>query len=287
MRWALIAVLATLALPASASAQMMDMDHGAHGAAGVDVQFAAFGPAEVDVLAGDRVTWSNVSARRHDVAADDHSFDSGSLFTGGTYAHTFDHEGVVPYYCTLHPFMRGTVTVHDVLLTAPSEPGAPGRPFAVRGRTALPTGTPITIEADTGSGFAPVAVASSGTDGTFTATLKPTAPGQLRAVAAGAEASPAVPLLVLDRKITATAHGNRISATVSPDAHGATVVLQLFLRERFGWWTVRTRKLDHHSMARFTVRSRRAVRARVVLTLADGATPLAVSQTLRVPASRR
>ena len=72
----------------------------------------------------------------------------------------------------------------------------------------------------------------------------------------------------------------------APGSPGATVVLQLFLREHFGWWPVSTRKLDRGSHASFRVGSRGAVRARVVLTMADGATPLAVSPTLRLPPAR-
>ena len=78
---ALIVALALAAVPATASAQMHD-GHDPAGGASVEVQFAAFGPANVDVLAGDEITWMNVSVRRHDVAATDGSFDSGSLFPG-------------------------------------------------------------------------------------------------------------------------------------------------------------------------------------------------------------
>ena len=282
---ALIVALALAAVPATASAQMHD-GHDPAGAASVEVQFAAFGPANVDVLAGDKITWMNVSVRRHDVAATDGSFDSGSLFPGAMFQRTFAQEGSVPYFCSLHPTMRGTINVHDLLLTAPGEPGAPGRPFQASGRTALPAGTPISIEADTGTGYATVATTKAGDDGTFGATLRATTSGQLRAVAAGVEPSPPVNLLVLDRKVSAVAHGGRVRATVAPGSPGATVVLQLFLREHFGWWPVSTRKLDRGSHASFRVGSRGAVRARVVLTMADGATPLAVSPTLRLPPAR-
>ncbi len=69
---------------------------------------------------------------------------------------------------------------------------------------------------------------------------------------------------------------------VTPPGHGGTVVLQLRLRDRFGWWPVKRAELDHHGHARFKLRTPRRVRARVVLTLADGATPLAVSAPLRL-----
>jgi plastocyanin len=286
MRRALLAAVAALAASAAPASAQMHHDHGATGGSMVDVEFAAFAPPAIDVLAGEPVTWSNASVRRHDVAAVDGSFNSGSLFAGATYRHAFDRPGVVPYFCTLHPFMRGTIAVHDLLLTAPAEPGAPGRPFAVRGRTALPTGTRIAIEEDSGSGFAEIADTTAGDDGTFTATLRPKAAGRLRAVAAGVDASPDVPFLVLDRKVSAMLRGGRVRAVVAPGAPGATVVLQMFLRERFGWWPVKSGKLDGKSSVSFRVRPRKAVRARVVLTLADGATPLAISQTLRLPPVR-
>jgi hypothetical protein len=205
---------------------------------------------------------------------------------GSEFKWAFSHEGPVPYFCTIHPGMRGTLNVHDLLLTAPKEAAAPGRPYMLDGRTALPAGTPISIETDTGGGFAKVAETTAGTDGTFAVSLRPTVSGQLRAVAAGVQASPAVSLLVLDRKVTASFRGGRVRAAVTPGSPGATVVLQYFMREHFGWWPVKMRKLDRGSRASFKVRPPRKLRARVVLTLADGATPLAVSRTLRVRPAR-
>ncbi len=161
--------------------------------------------------------------------------------------------------------MRGTVAVHDLMLHAPAEPAVPGKPFPLHGRTALPAGTPITIEADEGTGFAPVGAATAGDDGGFTAELRPRASGQLRAVAAGSQASPPVPLLVLDRKVTATGrsgHGRSVvRVRVTPPGHGGMVVLQLRLRERFGWWPVRHAELDDRGRARFKLPTR-APRAR-------------------------
>ena len=91
---------------------------------------------------------------------------------------------------------------------------------------------------------------------------------------------------MLDRKVSVAAarHGSRIavSGTVAPAAPGATAVLQLKLKDRFGWWPVARAKLDAQSHVRFTLRRRRGAIARVVMTLPDGATPLAVSPTVRV-----
>ena len=74
----------------------------------------------------------------------------------------------------------------------------------------------------------------------------------------------------------------KVSARVAPASHGAPVVLQLKLPQHFGWWPVARAKLDHHSMASFALGLAHRYPARVVLTLKDGATPLAVSRTLHV-----
>ena len=82
------------------------------------------------------------------------AFDSGALGAGASvFTRAFAAAGDVAYYCTIHPFMRGTVAVHDLLLDAPAESAVPGRPFPLRGRTALAPGTPVTIEADEGVGL--------------------------------------------------------------------------------------------------------------------------------------
>jgi hypothetical protein len=102
----------------------------------------------------------------------------------------------------------------------------------------------------------------------------------------GDEASPAVQLLVLDRKVAATAsgrgHGVSVSARVAPASKGAPVVLQLRLPQHFGWWPVARAKLNGDSTARFSLRLAHRYPARVVLTLRDGATALAVSRTLHI-----
>jgi plastocyanin len=287
MRRALLAAVTALALaPAAASAQ--HGDHGADpGGTTVSIAFAAFDPPFVDVLRGDRVTWDNVSVRQHDVAAVDGSFNSGALRGGAAFARAFDSAGEVAYFCTIHPFMRGTVSVHDLLLDRPAEPAVPGRPFPLHGRTALAPGTPIGIEADSGTGnYVRVASTTAQEDGTFSLLALPHISEQVRAVADGVAASPPVQLLVLDRSVAATARSargrSRVSVRVTPAGHGGTVVLQLRLRERFGWWPVARARLDRRGRARFALKTPRRVRARVVLTLADGATPLAVSAPLRL-----
>jgi plastocyanin len=281
------AALAALGGPATASAMDGPM-HGGMGSAepaAVSILFGAFNPVRVDVLAGDTVHWSNASVRVHTVNADDGTWASARLVVDDAFNRTFDTPGTTTYYCNLHPFMRGEVDVHRVLLTAPTEPGAPGRPYTLRGRAALPAGESVTIEADSGAGFQQAGRATVETDGTFTTDIVPRATATYRAVS-GDETSQSVQLLVLDRKLSARAatRGRRVTvdADVAPASMGAPVVLQLKLPQHFGWWPVARARLDHHSRARFALKLAHRYPARVLLTLSDGATALATSRTLHV-----
>jgi plastocyanin len=287
---ALGVTLAALAGPVASPAQEEHMHDAAPAdTATVPILFAAFATPRVDVLAGDTVMWENHSIRVHTVTAEDGTWSSQRLVADDMFMHRFDTVGTANYYCTLHPFMRGEVDVHDVLLTAPSEPGAPRRPFVFHGRSALPAGTDVGIEADSGAGFQPVGNTTVALDGTFSADIVPTTSAAYRAVI-GEESSPPVQLLVLDRKVAASAAGTgrrvSVSARVTPASHGAPVALQLRLPQHFGWWPVARAKLDHASMAHFSLRLAHRYPARVVLTLKDGATTLAVSRTLHVGPKR-
>jgi plastocyanin len=291
--------LAAAALALGAATASAQMDHGGHGmddapAAAASMSASAYVPADIDVLVGDTVRWSNDSVRDHTVSADDGTWSSARLGMSDAYTRRFDDAGSVPYYCKLHVFMRGVVNVRRILLDAPREPGVPGRAYALRGRAALPAGTPVTIEADAGAGFQPAAQTTVDADGTFATDVVPQTTATYRAVS-GSDTSTPAQLLVLDRTLAASGRtrGRRVtvSASVAPASPGATVVLQLRLKERFGWWPVARAKVDHHSRASFRLRLGHRYRARVVLTLSDGATQLALSRTLQVgprrSASRR
>ena len=278
-RLALVAV-ALLAVPAHAAA--MEMDHAGPGAA-VSIQFAGFAPPQTSVLAGDTVTWMNDSTRAHTVTAEDGTFDSGRLVGGTAFHTTFTQAGANPYYCRLHPFMHGEVDVYRLLLDAPADQTTgPGKPFVFSGRSALAPGTDVSIEADSGGGFRAVGATTVLQDGTFKATVTPDASATFRAVA-GDDASQPVSLLVLDRTVTAKASTKArratVDAVVTPASPGARVVLQFRIRERFGWWPVARAKAGRDGRARFVVPVGRKVPARVVLTLADGATVLAKTAT--------
>ena len=77
----------------------------------VNVQNFAFTPNALTVTANTPVTWKFDDSTDHTVVADDNSFSSQPLGNGQTYDHTFATAGSVPYHCSIHPFMKGTVTV--------------------------------------------------------------------------------------------------------------------------------------------------------------------------------
>ena len=254
----------------------------------VSIGFDSLRPERIDVVTGETVTWTNDSARAHTVTADDGSFDSGRFGAGLTFSRRFATAAEFPYHCRLHPSIRGVAAVHDLLLDAPAFPASPKTAFPLTGRASLATlaaGTEVSLEADTGEGFTAVASTTLQADGAFSARLPAPAGGSYRAVAGGVTSAP-VNLIVLDRRISLSAKrvASRVvlRTTVTPASPGGRVVLQLYLPERFGWWPVRSAKLDARSAATFDVRTRRRLRVRVRLTLPDEATPLATSRTLRI-----
>lgn len=76
-----------------------------------------FVPFEVTVDVGGEVTWSNDDSVAHTVTAgnivDGPSgvFDSGLFMAGTTFSYTFEAPGEFPYFCMVHPWMNGVVTV--------------------------------------------------------------------------------------------------------------------------------------------------------------------------------
>ena len=281
MRRTLLPSLLALILLPAAPASAAGMDHGTVSGPAVPIYNASFATPHLDVLAGDTVTWHNDSLRAHNVNADDGSFASPRLLMSGTFDHRFDTPGTVAYFCQLHPTMRGDVAVHRVLLNAAKEPAGAGKPYVLSGRAALPEGATVSIEA----AGAVAATAKVAAGGTFTATVTPRETTAYTAVADG-ESAPPVQVLVLDRKVSASqrVRGKKlnIDATVTPASKGATVVLQLKLKEHFGWWPVKAAKLGASSKVRFTLPRGRKVQARVLLTASDAATELARSGTFRL-----
>jgi plastocyanin len=75
-----------------------------------------FAPRTLTVTAGTRVVWRNRTSQPHTVTAsgDRPYFSSGVkrlIAAGHSWSFTFKKPGRYPYYCIVHPFMKGTVIV--------------------------------------------------------------------------------------------------------------------------------------------------------------------------------
>ncbi|MGI8623918.1 MAG: cupredoxin domain-containing protein [Solirubrobacteraceae bacterium] len=245
------------------------------------IQFQAFAPTRTDVLPGDAVRWTNTSQRAHTVTADDGSFASGRLVGGDAYARSFAAIGAYPYHCTLHVGMTGEIDVRGVILdpVAPA-PVPTGHRVELTGRTADP-GSPVRIERDTGSGFHAVTSTTPAPNGRWSAEVPADATADYRALSGG-RASETRRLLVRERHITLAATRRGVHVTVTPSDPHARVMLEVLLRERFGWWPTAWTRLDYLSRADFRV-SRRPARVRVSIVDRDDWTPLVTSAVLRLP----
>jgi plastocyanin len=71
----------------------------------------AFGPGDLSVRAGDRVTWINCDEDSHTSTADGGQWSSPLLAPGDVFTQTFPTPGEFTYHCTPHPFMTGRVVV--------------------------------------------------------------------------------------------------------------------------------------------------------------------------------
>jgi len=81
-----------------------------------------FLPYMVTVDVGGEVTWSNDDTAAHTVTAGSAEdgpsgeFDSSLFMAGTTFSHTFESAGEFPYFCMVHPWMIGIVTVGEATM---------------------------------------------------------------------------------------------------------------------------------------------------------------------------
>jgi len=77
----------------------------------VEIDNFAFSPGRITVKTGTTVTWLNADDTPHTVAASSKLFKSKALDTDGSFSFTFTTPGMYEYFCSLHPYMTGTVVV--------------------------------------------------------------------------------------------------------------------------------------------------------------------------------
>lgn len=107
----------TAATPAPAESTPAPTEESAGEAAEGEVEVAMvnfeFEPRDVTVEQGQTITWTNEDTAQHNVVASEGDGPESELFNQGeSYSWTADAEpGEIPYVCTIHPGMEGSITV--------------------------------------------------------------------------------------------------------------------------------------------------------------------------------
>jgi len=84
----------------------------------VSIQGFSFDPPVLTVDVGDTVVWTNGDAVTRTTTSDPgqvESWSSVGLPRGGSFSVTFESSGNFSCHCSVHPSMRGTVTVRQAM----------------------------------------------------------------------------------------------------------------------------------------------------------------------------
>lgn len=114
MRWSSIAFAAlSLTVPFALNAAAATTRHTQGSTYRIDIAKFKFKPATLEVPVGASVTWTNRDEEPHTVTSPDGKFKgSAAMDTGDTFKMVFTKPGTYTYFCTVHPFMTGTIVVH-------------------------------------------------------------------------------------------------------------------------------------------------------------------------------
>jgi plastocyanin len=78
----------------------------------VTIQDYLYEPARLTVTKGTTIDFTNKDSTAHTATSTDSgTFESGSIQPGKTGSITLSRTGTFAFYCTFHPFMKGTITV--------------------------------------------------------------------------------------------------------------------------------------------------------------------------------
>jgi plastocyanin len=77
----------------------------------IDIKEFMFGPKDLNVAVGTKVTWVNDDQIPHTVAETHKVFRSGALDTNDSFSWVFNTPGEYEYFCALHPQMIGKIMV--------------------------------------------------------------------------------------------------------------------------------------------------------------------------------
>jgi plastocyanin len=103
---------ASTSTPAPAPASTPATPAAAGGVVAIQMKNTSFQPKTVTAKVGQTVKWTNEDSFDHNVKADTgEDFKSKDVGQGGTYSYKLDKAGTITYECTIHPGMRGSITV--------------------------------------------------------------------------------------------------------------------------------------------------------------------------------
>lgn len=103
------AQMALMAQPAAAKPKAVILLH--HAVVRLTIDNFAFSPANLVISPGTKLVWINKDSDPHTVTSTKNIWASEALDTGDQFTRVFSKLGTFTYYCEIHPFMHGTVTV--------------------------------------------------------------------------------------------------------------------------------------------------------------------------------
>ena len=111
MRTLLIAALALMVSGAGADAWQKGQKERKPVTHTVTIEAMQFEPADLTVKAGDAIVWVNKDMFPHTATSTEKLFDSRQIDPGQSWTYRAVKKGTVPYICSLHPTMQGTLRV--------------------------------------------------------------------------------------------------------------------------------------------------------------------------------
>jgi len=127
----------------------------------VVIQNFAYQPQDVTINIGESLTWINRDPVGHTATSDSQGlFDTGVIAPGGNKTVSFAIAGTYAYHCSIHPTLKGTVTVVGPTPT----PGPAASGTSASSATVAPSGTRITVPTNVAAASPSASSGASGPD---------------------------------------------------------------------------------------------------------------------------
>jgi plastocyanin len=140
----------------------------------VVIQDFSYQPQSVTINIGESVTWINHDPVGHTATSDTGAFDTGVIAPSGNKTISFAIAGTYAYHCSIHPTLKGTVTVVGPTPTpgpstpapspAPSSAGTPAASSTAASSTAAASGTRIVVPSNVTAASPSPSSATAGPD---------------------------------------------------------------------------------------------------------------------------